>query len=95
MSTMPSCAGGAALSGWAGYLIHSRGAVLAAAAATSTATPRRQGLELAVEEGKTKAEAPERCAKTAQILRYYGAAGDRQAGEIFARHGPGSRSGDP
>ena len=36
------------------------------------------------EEGKTKAEGIGEVRRAAQILRYYGNEGDRQAGEIFA-----------
>ena len=42
------------------------------------------GLELAVEEGKTRAEGVGEVRRAAQILRYYGNEGDRQAGEIFS-----------
>jgi len=42
------------------------------------------GLELAAEEGKTKAEGTGEVRRAAQILRYYGNEGDRVAGEIFA-----------
>ncbi|MGB7506954.1 MAG: aldehyde dehydrogenase family protein, partial [Mycobacterium sp.] len=42
------------------------------------------GLELATEEGKTKAEGIGEVRRAAQILRYYGNEGDRQAGEIYA-----------
>ncbi len=42
------------------------------------------GLELASEEGKTKAEGIGEVRRAAQILRYYGNEGDRQAGEIYA-----------
>ena len=50
---------------------------------SSTATPSL-GLELAAEEGKTQAEGIGEVRRAAQILRYYGNEGDRQAGEIFA-----------
>ena len=49
-----------------------------------SATPRPGALELAAEEGKTKAEGIGEVRRAAQILRYYGNEGDRQAGEIFA-----------
>src|SRR5258707_13946052 len=42
------------------------------------------GLELAAEEGKTKAEGIAEVRRAAQILRYYGNEGDRQTGQIFA-----------
>ena len=51
---------------------------------SSTATPQDWGLELASEEGKTKAEGIGEVRRAAQILRYYGNEGDRPAGEIFA-----------
>lgn len=84
-------AAGAALSEWAGTPIHSRGAVLAAAAEIVDRNAEAWGLELAVEEGKTKAEGIGEVRRAAQILRYYGAAGDRQAGEIFASPRAGER----
>ena len=49
-----------------------------------SATPTPGGCELAAEEGKTKAEGIGEVRRAAQILRYYGNEGDRQAGEIFA-----------
>ncbi len=81
----------AALSGWAGTPIHSRGAVLAAAAAIVDRNADAWGLELAGEEGKTKAEGIGEVRRAAQILRYYGAEGDRQAGEVFASPRAGER----
>ena len=73
-----------ALGGWAATPIHSRGAVLAAAAAIVDAHAEQWGLELTVEEGKTFAEGVGEVRRAAQILRYYAAEGDRSAGEIFA-----------
>jgi aldehyde dehydrogenase (NAD+) len=73
-----------ALPGWAGMPIHQRGAVLAAAAAIVERHGAEWGLELTLEEGKTKAEGIAEVGRAAQILRYYAAEGDRQAGEIFA-----------
>jgi aldehyde dehydrogenase (NAD+) len=73
-----------ALPAWAATPIHARGAVLAAAAAVVDTNAERWGRELAVEEGKTRAEGVGEVRRAAQILRYYAAEGDRVAGEIFA-----------
>jgi aldehyde dehydrogenase (NAD+) len=77
-------AAAAALKGWSATPIHTRGAILTAAAAVVDLNAERWGLELAVEEGKTRAEGVGEVRRAAQILRYYGAEGDRPAGEIFA-----------
>ena len=70
---------------WAATPIHQRGAVLMAAAAVVERNAEASwGLELAAEEGKTKAEGIGEVRRAAQILRYYGNEGDRQTGEIFA-----------
>lgn len=69
---------------WAATPIHQRGAVLRAAADIVDRNAAAWGLELASEEGKTKAEAIGEVRRAAQILRYYGNEGDRQGGEIFA-----------
>ncbi len=73
-----------ALPGWAATPMHSRGAVLAAAAAIVDLNAEQWGLELATEEGKTRLEGVGEVRRAAQILRYYAAEGDRVAGEIFA-----------
>jgi acyl-CoA reductase-like NAD-dependent aldehyde dehydrogenase len=73
-----------ALPGWAATPIHSRGAVLAAAAAIVDLKAEQWGLELAVEEGKTRLEGVGEVRRAAQILRYYAGEGDRVSGEIFA-----------
>jgi alpha-ketoglutaric semialdehyde dehydrogenase len=73
-----------AASSWAATPIHQRGSVLSAAAAIVERNAHGWGLELSSEEGKTKAEAVGEVRRCAQILRYYGSEGDRQAGEIFA-----------
>ena len=70
--------------GWAATPIHQRGAVLAAAAAVVDTHAEDWGLELTVEEGKTRVEGVGEVRRAAQILRYYAAEGDRQAGEIYA-----------
>ncbi|AQT78258.1 aldehyde dehydrogenase [Mycolicibacterium litorale] len=70
--------------GWAGTPTHQRGAVLLDAAAIVDRNAEDWGLELAIEEGKTRAEGVGEVRRAAQILRYYGHEGDRQAGEIFA-----------
>ena len=69
---------------WAATPIHQRGAVLSAAADVVERNADAWGVELAAEEGKTKAEAIGEVRRAAQILRYYGNEGDRQTGEIFA-----------
>ncbi|WP_137149560.1 aldehyde dehydrogenase family protein [Mycolicibacterium sp. CR10] len=69
---------------WAATPIHQRGAVLLAAAAVVDRNAEAWGLELATEEGKTKAEGIGEVRRAAQILRYYGNDGDRQTGEIYA-----------
>ena len=73
-----------ALTGWAATPMHQRGAILAAAAAIVEQHGAQWGLELTLEEGKTKAEGIAEVGRAAQILRYYAAEGDRQAGEIFS-----------
>ena len=77
-------AAGEARKSWARTPIHQRGAVLLDAAAVVERNALSWGLELATEEGKTKAEGIGEVGRAAQILRYYGNEGDRQAGEIFA-----------
>jgi len=69
---------------WATTPIHQRGAVLMEAAAVVERSAASWGVELAAEEGKTKAEGIAEVRRAAQILRYYGNEGDRQTGEIFA-----------
>lgn len=73
-----------ALPVWAATPIHARGAVLAAAAAIVDRNAEAWGLELTLEEGKTKAEGIGEVRRAAQILRYYAAEGDRPAGEVYA-----------
>jgi acyl-CoA reductase-like NAD-dependent aldehyde dehydrogenase len=73
-----------ALPGWSATPIHARGAILSAAAAIVDLHAEQWGLELAVEEGKTRLEGVGEVRRAAQILRYYGAEGDRAGGEIFA-----------
>lgn len=77
-------AAGEAFAAWAATPIHQRGAVLLAAADVAERNAEAWGLELATEEGKTRAEGVGEVRRAAQILRYYGNEGDRQAGEIFA-----------
>ncbi len=72
------------LVGWSATPIHSRGAVLAAAAAIVDLNAEQWGLELALEEGKTRLEGVGEVRRAAQILRYYAGEGDRQAGEVYA-----------
>ncbi len=73
-----------ALRGWASTPIHDRAAVLAAAAAIIERNAERWGLELAVEEGKTRLEGVGEVRRAAQIMRYYSAEADRVAGQVFA-----------
>lgn len=73
-----------ALRDWSATPIHSRGAVLAAAAAVVDLHAEQWGLELATEEGKTRAEGVGEVRRAAQILRYYAGEGDRLAGEVYA-----------
>jgi aldehyde dehydrogenase (NAD+) len=70
--------------GWAATPIHQRGSVLLAAASILERNADDWGLELTSEEGKTKAEGIGEVRRAAQILRYYGNEGDRQAGDIYA-----------
>jgi aldehyde dehydrogenase (NAD+) len=76
-------AASSALSSWAAAPLHQRGAVLMAAADVVDRNAEAWGLELATEEGKTKAEGIGEVRRAAQILRYYGNEGDRQSGEIY------------
>lgn len=70
--------------GWAGTPIAARGAVLLAAAEIVDRHAEGWGRDLSAEEGKTLAEGVGEVRRAAQILRYYGNEGDRQAGEIYA-----------
>ncbi|WP_157576187.1 aldehyde dehydrogenase family protein [Mycobacterium sp. GA-2829] len=73
-----------ARAGWAATPLHQRGAILLAAAAVVERNADQWGVDLAAEEGKTKAEGVGEVLRAAQILRYYGNEGDRQAGEIYS-----------
>ena len=77
-------AAGEARAGWARTPVHARGAILLEAAAVVDRNAEQWGLELAVEEGKTRAEGVGEVRRAAQILRFYGNEGDRQAGEMYA-----------
>lgn len=72
-----------ALPSWSRTPMHARGAVLLRAADILDRNAPDWGMELALEEGKTKAEGVGEVSRAAQILRYYGNEGDRPAGEIF------------
>ncbi len=74
----------AATAPWAATPMHQRGAVLLGAADIVDRNAEAWGLDLAREEGKTKAEGIGEVRRAAQILRYYGNEGDRQSGEIFS-----------
>ena len=80
-----------AATAWAATPIHQRGALLLAASDVVAGHAREWGRELAVEEGKTLAEGIGEVQRAAQILRYYGNEGDRQAGELFASPRAGER----
>jgi acyl-CoA reductase-like NAD-dependent aldehyde dehydrogenase len=69
---------------WARTPAHERGAVLLNAAVVIEQNAEAWGLELAREEGKTRAEGQGEVLRAAQIFRYYGNDGDRTAGEIFS-----------
>jgi acyl-CoA reductase-like NAD-dependent aldehyde dehydrogenase len=73
-----------ALTAWSATPIHSRGAILAKAADIVDANAEQWGLDLTVEEGKTRAEGVGEVRRAAQILRYYAAEGDRATGEVYA-----------
>jgi acyl-CoA reductase-like NAD-dependent aldehyde dehydrogenase len=70
--------------GWARTPAHERGAVLLRTAAILEANSQAWGLELAREEGKTLAEGQGEVLRAAQIFRYYGHDGDREAGAIYS-----------
>lgn len=70
--------------GWSRMSIQQRGAFLLDAATVVDQNAENWGIELAREEGKTKAEGIGEVRRAAQILRYYGNEGDRQSGEIYA-----------
>lgn len=70
--------------GWASAPTHQRGGVLLAAAEVIDGNAQQWGRDLAVEEGKTVAEGIGEVRRAAQIFRYYGNEGDRQAGEIYS-----------
>ncbi|WP_104052822.1 MULTISPECIES: aldehyde dehydrogenase family protein [unclassified Arthrobacter] len=84
-------AASAAARAWAGTPMHERGAILLRAAGILERDQERLGLELAREEGKTRAEAQGEVLRAAQILRYYGNEGDRSAGEVFSSPRRGER----
>jgi len=77
--------------GWAATPMHQRGAFLATAATIIERNATEWGRELTREEGKTVSEGIAEVGRAAQILRYYSAEGDRQAGEIFASPRVGER----
>ncbi|WP_104160403.1 aldehyde dehydrogenase family protein [Arthrobacter sp. ZGTC212] len=84
-------AASAAAGAWAGTPMHERGAILLRAVGILERDQERLGLELAREEGKTRAEAQGEVLRAAQILRYYGNEGDRSAGEVFSSPRRGER----
>ncbi len=77
-------AAGESVRAWAATPMATRGGVLLAAAEILDDKAGEWGRDLSVEEGKTLAEGVGEVRRAAQILRYYGNEGDRQAGEIYA-----------
>lgn len=73
----------ASASGWARTPAHERGAVLDRAAGLLDTSAGHLGRELSREEGKTYAEACGEIGRAAQILRFFGAEADREAGEVY------------
>ncbi|WP_159701583.1 aldehyde dehydrogenase [Arthrobacter sp. 18067] len=76
---------------WARTPPHERGAVLLRAAAILEQYAAAWGTELAREEGKTLTEGQGEVLRAAQILRYYGNDGDREAGAVFSSPRRGER----
>ncbi|WP_420749621.1 aldehyde dehydrogenase family protein [Rhodococcus sp. O3] len=74
----------AAAGHWAKTPAHERGAVLTRAASVVESSAEQWGVELAREEGKTRGEGVAEVLRAAQILRFYGGEGDREAGQVFA-----------
>lgn len=74
----------AAKHGWARTPAHERGAALLRTAAVLEDNSQAWGLELAREEGKTLAEGQGEVLRAAQIFRYYGNDGDREAGAVYS-----------
>lgn len=76
---------------WARTPMHARCSILVKAAGIVRRHSEEWGLELAVEEGKTKAEGVGEVVRAAQILEYFGNECDRQAGELYASPRAGER----
>jgi aldehyde dehydrogenase (NAD+) len=76
---------------WAATPAHQRAAVLDLAAALLQQRAAAHGLELAREEGKTRAEGVAEVRRAAQILRYYAAQADQESGSMFTSLRPGER----
>ncbi|WP_433612169.1 aldehyde dehydrogenase family protein [Prescottella agglutinans] len=76
---------------WARTPAHERGAILVRAAGLVENAAQDWGVELALEEGKTKPEGVGEVLRAAQILRYYGNDADRDAGEVFSSPRRGER----
>ncbi|MFE4079211.1 aldehyde dehydrogenase family protein [Paenarthrobacter sp. YIM B13468] len=74
----------AAKHGWARTPAHERGAVLPRSAVILEQYSQVWGLELAREEGKTLAEGQGEVLRAAQIFRYYGNNGDREADAVYS-----------
>ena len=77
--------------GWARTPAHERGAVLIRTATILEENAPAWGRELAREEGKTLAEGQGEVLRAAQIFRYYGNDGDREAGSIYSSPRRGER----
>jgi aldehyde dehydrogenase (NAD+) len=84
-------AAGRSLAEWSRLSTHERGGVLVQAAGVLERNAEEWGAELAREEGKTLAEGIGEVRRAAQILRYYGADGDREAGEVYSSPRKGER----
>lgn len=77
---------------WAKTPAHERGSVLTRAAAIVETSAPQWGAELAREEGKTRSEGVAEVLRAAQIMRFYGGEGDREAGEMFTSRDAGNTS---
>lgn len=76
---------------WGRTPLAERGAVLVRAAALLERDAETLGRELSREEGKPLGEGHGEVLRAAQILRYHGAAGDREDGELYASPRAGER----
>ncbi|GEL17828.1 aldehyde dehydrogenase family protein [Pseudonocardia asaccharolytica] len=84
-------AAAAAFPGWAAMPFPVRGEILARAADVLVGKADAWGVELAREEGKTRAESVGEVRRAAEILRFFAAEGLRPVGEVFASARPGEQ----